>query len=209
MLNPLFLSIVTYDAVCLWEQIDHGYDRRRTPARNCSSFSPRKSDDQRKSLCLSEGCHIGQNKLITISGHKKIVGSDKIGMAVANNFGLPLIDLDSIELDSIPISLVSEKLIRRHNVIPLFNRGKQLYIAIDDPTKQASLKEIQFHTGLYTNSLIVETDKLYELIERLLNKKDTQGLSDYFEESPDLEGIEFSADEDEEKEADVGSSANK
>ena len=80
---------------------------------------------------------------------KNIISSDKIGMAVANNFGLPLIDLDSIELDSIPITLVSEKLIRRHNIIPLFNRGKQLYLAIDDPTKQASLKEIQFHTGLY------------------------------------------------------------
>ena len=162
-----------------------------------------------KAFVYQKDAILGKTSLLQYLVTKKIVGSDKIGMAVANNFGLPLIDLDSIELDSIPISLVSEKLIRRHNVIPLFNRGKQLYIAIDDPTKQASLKEIQFHTGLYTNSLIVETDKLYELIERLLNKKDTQGLSDYFEESPDLEGIEFSADEDEEKEADVGSSANK
>ena len=121
-----------------------------------------------------------------------ILTSNKIGVAVSNNFGLPLIDLNSIDLDSLPISLVSEKLIRRHNIIPLFNRGKQLYLAIDDPTKQASLKEIQFHTGLYTNPLIVETDKLYELIERLLNTKDAQGLSDYFEESSDLDGIEFS-----------------
>ena len=138
-----------------------------------------------------------------------ILTSNKIGVAVSNNFGLPLIDLNSIDLDSLPISLVSEKLIRRHNIIPLFNRGKQLYLAIDDPTKQASLKEIQFHTGLYTNPLIVETDKLYELIERLLNKKDAQGLSDYFEESSDLDGIEFSVEEDEDKDTDAGGVANK
>ena len=127
----------------------------------------------------------------------KIMGAKTIALAVSKHFGVPLIDLNSIDLDSIPIALVSEKLMRRHNVVPLFNRGTQLYLAIDDPSKQSSLKEVQFHTGLYTNPLVVETDKLSELIDKLLHQKENQGLSDYFEENQDLEGLEFSAEEEE------------
>ena len=125
-----------------------------------------------------------------------VISASTIALAVAKNFGVPLVDLNSFDLESIPLSLVSEKLIRRHNVVPLFNRGSQLYLGIDDPSKQASLKEIQFHTGLYANPLVVETDKLNELIDKLLHQKENQGLSDYFEEEQDIEGLEFSAEEE-------------
>ena len=138
----------------------------------------------------------GKFSLLQYLVSNDILAASKIALAVAKNFGVPLLDLNSIDLESIPISLVSEKLIRRHNIVPLFNRGSQLYVAIDDPSKQASLKEIQFHTGLYANPLVVETDKLNELIDKLLHQKENQGLSDYFEEEQDLEGLEFSAEDD-------------
>ncbi len=134
---------------------------------------------------------------------KNIITAKDIAVAVARNFGLALLDLNSIELDLLPISLVSEKLIRRHNLIPLYNRGTQLYLATDDPSKQSSLKDIQFHTGLYVTPVVVETDKLNELIDKLLHQKESQGLSDYFEESQDIEGLEFSGDEEEEKETEA------
>lgn len=129
-----------------------------------------------------------------------ILPSKQIAFSVAENFGVPLIDLDSIDPETLPASLVSEKLIKRHGIIPLFNRGNQLYIAIDDPSKQASLKEIQFHTGLHANAIIVETDKLHELIDTLLHEKDNQGFNSYYEESTsELENLEFSADEEEQE----------
>lgn len=131
-----------------------------------------------------------------------ILTSKTIAWTVAKNFGVPLLDIDAVDLDSLPMSLVSEKLIRRHNVLPLFNRGVQLYLAVDDPSKQAALKEIQFHTGLNVNPLVVETDKLYALIDTLLHQKESQGLSDYFEDSQEMEGLEFSAEE-EDKESDA------
>jgi len=136
-----------------------------------------------------------------------IVAAKKIALAVAQSFGLAVLDLSSMDLDLLPLALVSEKLIRRHNLIPLYTRGTQLYLAIDDPSKQASLKEVQFHTGLNVTPVVVETDKLNEFIDKLLHQKESQGLSDYFEESQDLEGLEFSADE-EEKEADTTSTSN-
>ncbi len=128
---------------------------------------------------------------------KDILSAKKIAPAVSRHFGLPLIDLESIDMELLPITLVSEKLIRRHNLVPLFNRGTHLFLATDDPSKQASLKEIQFHTGLTVSPLVVETDKLIALIDKLLHQKESQGLSDYFDESQGLEELEFSADEEE------------
>ncbi len=126
----------------------------------------------------------------------EILPARKIALAVSNNFGLSMLDLDSVDLDILPITLVSEKLISRHNLIPLYSRGTQLYVATDDPSKQASIKEVQFHTGLHVTPIVVETDKLNEFIDKLLHQKESQGLSDYFEESSDIEGLEFSADDE-------------
>ncbi|MFA6302955.1 MAG: type IV-A pilus assembly ATPase PilB [Legionella sp.] len=135
----------------------------------------------------------------------KILTAEQIALTAAQNFGVPMIDLNCIDQDSIPPNLVSEKLMRRHNLIPLLIRGSYLYIATDDPSNQAPLKEIQFNTGLTTHALVVETDKLSLLIEQLLTAKESQGLSDYVDDSNDLEGLEIST-EDEEHDADLASS---
>jgi type IV pilus assembly protein PilB len=127
----------------------------------------------------------------------QILTAEQIALTAAQNFGVPMIDINCIEIESIPATLVNEKLIRRHAMVPLFSRGSNLYLATDDPSKQSSLKEIQFHTGLNTNAIVVETDKLFKLIEHLLSAKESQGLSEYVDDSGDLEGLEISADDEE------------
>lgn len=127
-----------------------------------------------------------------------IISARDIALSIAENFGVPIIDLDCIDIDSIPSTLISDKLIHRHGVVPLFNRGKQLYLATDDPSKHYSLKEIQFHTGLHATPVVVETDKLSAVIEKLIHEKESEGLASYFDESRDIEGIEYSSDEDDE-----------
>jgi len=128
---------------------------------------------------------------------KKILTAEQIALTSAQNFGVPMIDITCVDIDSIPSNLVNEKLIRRHSMLPLFIKGNNLYLATDDPSKQSSLKEIQFHTGLNANAIVVETDKLSLLIEKLLTAKESQGLSDFGDDSGDLEGLEISADDDE------------
>ncbi|MDI1352038.1 MAG: type IV-A pilus assembly ATPase PilB, partial [bacterium] len=76
-----------------------------------------------------------------------ILSAEQIALTAAQNFGVPMMDINCIEIETIPINLVNEKLIRRHSMIPLYNRGNNLYLATDDPSKHTSLKEIQFHTG--------------------------------------------------------------
>jgi type IV pilus assembly protein PilB len=128
-----------------------------------------------------------------------ILDAQKIALIIAQNFGVPLIDLDSIDPGTMPTSLVNEKLISRHSIVPLYTHGNHLFLAIDDPSKQASLKEIQFHTGLHTNAIVVEANKLTKFIDKFLHDKESQGITGYGEESNELEELEISAEEDDQE----------
>jgi len=163
--------------------------------------------DKEKALYYQQAALSGKVSFIQYLAKNDIINSTQIAISVAQNFGIPVLDLDCVDVDSIPTSIVSEKLIRHYGLLPLFNRGNQLYVATDDPSQQTSLKEIQFHTGLHVSPIVVETDKLGTLIDNLLHEKESQGLADYFEETSDIDGLEFSSDEDE-SETDISSISN-
>lgn len=161
--------------------------------------------EREKALYYQQLALTEKQSLLQYLSNNRIIEAQKIALAVAQSFGLPILDLDSIDVESLPTTFLNEKLIRRYGLIPLYNRGKQLYIATDDPSQQLSLKEIQFHTGLHISPVVVETSKLIELIDRMLHEKESQGLADYFDETGELDGLEFSSEDIEDKEADISS----
>lgn len=132
---------------------------------------------------------------------KKILSSLQLALCLSKSFGVPILDLDCINLDNIPLDLVNEKLIRQHNILPLFSRSNHLYLAIDDPSLHTTLKEIQFHTALHAIPIVVETDKLKLLIDKLLHNRESEGLADYVDDSPDLEALEINNEDADEAES--------
>ncbi|WP_252579014.1 type IV-A pilus assembly ATPase PilB [Legionella lytica] len=108
-----------------------------------------------------------------------ILSATIIAHTSAQSFGVPILDLDSIELSTLPLSLVDEKLMLRHSMVPLFCRGTHLYLAAEDPGNHNALKEIQFHTGLNTHAIAVEANKLTAVFAHLLNMRHHQELSTF------------------------------
>lgn len=129
----------------------------------------------------------------------KLVESRTVASLASREFGVPFLDLDAIDLTSIPIKLVSEKLIRQHHALPLFKRGNRLFVATADPTNFQALDEIKFHTRLNTENILVEEDKLRKTIDVALEAVDTS-MSNLIDE--DLDKIGF-ADEDDRAKEDV------
>ncbi|MEK6770913.1 MAG: type IV-A pilus assembly ATPase PilB [Pseudomonadota bacterium] len=103
---------------------------------------------------------------------KKMDGK-AIARAASEEFGVPLFEINSLDFDVAPSKLVDEKIIRRHQVLPLFKRGSRLYVAVSDPTVLPALDEIKFSTGLTTEPILVEHDKLSTAIEKMLESQDT------------------------------------
>ena len=118
----------------------------------------------------------------------KIVESKIIASIASVEFGVPFFDLSAIDTASLPINLVSEKLIRQHHALPLFKRGNRLFIAVSDPTNFQALDEIKFHTRLNTETILVEEDKLSSLIDTALEAADTS-MTDMLDE--DLDNLEI------------------
>ena len=97
----------------------------------------------------------------------------EIAISAAKEFGVPLLDLDAIQPDLEIVRLVSEKMLRKHRVLPLVKRGKRLFVAVSDPTNLHSLDEVKFATGYSVEAIVVEEDKLSELVAKTLEQVDT------------------------------------
>lgn len=97
---------------------------------------------------------------------------------VAGEFGLPLLDISSMDANLFEKDLVSSELLEKHRIIPLFKRGTRLHIAQADPSDIQALDEIKFATGMVVDAVVVEADKLNVLVERLLSGSADASLGD-------------------------------
>jgi len=114
-----------------------------------------------------------ETSLINYWVSNKLVDAFMIANHASIEFGLPLLDLNAVDLSEIPIDLVNEKLIEEHHVLPLFKRGNKLFVATSDPANSLALDEIKFNTRLNTEAILVEEDKLIRAIEKSLEAADT------------------------------------
>lgn len=125
----------------------------------------------------------------------------EIAIAAAQEFGVPLLDLDAIALDLDVVKLVSDKLLAKHRVLPLMKRGKRLFVAVSDPTNLHALDEIKFQTGLSVEAVVVEDDKLQKIASKTMEQVDTQ-MPAMTDDDLDLENLEVTGgDDDEAKDA--------
>ena len=120
-----------------------------------------------------------------------------IAIAASNEFGVPLFDLESVNADADTIRLVSDKLLAKHRVLPIFRRGKRLFLAVADPTNLHAIDEIKFQTGLGVEAVVVEDDKLQKAVDKAMEQADAQMPSLGDDEGVDLEGLEVTGGEDE------------
>lgn len=96
-----------------------------------------------------------------------------IANALSRDFGAPLLDLSVFLHDYMPVKAVSQNLILKHHVLPIFQRGHRLTLAVSDPSQHQAFEEIKFHTGLMIDIVVVEEDKLVKAIEAALDAADT------------------------------------
>ena len=131
-----------------------------------------------------------------------ILPAQLVATVAANEFGSPLLDLDSFNVDTAPKELVDSKLIRRHKALPLYNRGNRLSLGVCDPTNHHTINEIQFQTGMTIEPVLVEYDKLEAAIENFLNQQEEDlgealgTLDDVHLDDLDVTAVEDQAEED-------------
>ena len=141
--------------------------------------------------------------LVSYLVENKLLSSQELANTACYEFGVPLFDLGVMDIDAAPIHLVDERLIRQHHALPLFKRGNRLFVACSDPTNLQALDEIKFHTGVTTEPILVEEDKLNEIIDKAMDTMDTS-MTDLLD--ADLDNLDISAGDDEDRKGDLSDS---
>ena len=146
-----------------------------------------------------------KTSLVTYLVQNKLVKSRALAEVAAEQFGVAYLDLSSIDKEGQPKDLVSEKLIRQHRALPLWRRGNKLFVAVSDPTNHQAVTDIQFSTGLTTESILVEDDKLGDAIDKFFDNA-ANGMEDLGD--IDLDGLDVEAVNDDKDDKAQGEGAD-
>jgi type IV pilus assembly protein PilB len=117
---------------------------------------------------------------------KRLITAIQLASANSLEFGIPLFDANALDLTQAATKIVSEELVQKHAVLPLFKRGNRLFVGTSDPTNTRALDEIKFATNLMVEPILVDEDTLRRVAERALTVSDS--LSDG--DSDGLENLE-------------------
>ena len=134
-----------------------------------------------------------RTSLVTHLVQNKLVKSRQVAEIASEHFGMVLFDLNALDKEALPKGLISEKLVRQHHVLPLWRRGNKLFIGVSDPSNHQVINDIQFSTGLTTEAILVEDDKLSDAIDKLFDSQST-GLEDMAD--VDLDGLDIESADD-------------
>ena len=146
--------------------------------------------EQEKAISAQEAASKKKLPFVGYLVDNKLADAKKIAQSASEEFGVPLVDIDVIDIEPDVVKLVKEKLIRQHKTIPLYKRGNRLFVAVSDPTNLQALDEIKFHVGMTTEAILACDDRLTAFIEKNL-AEDGESLSDLVGGDSDLDDVEF------------------
>lgn len=123
---------------------------------------------------------------ISIAVKNGFVDALEVAKLASTEFGLPLLDLAAFDNELLAKDIVSNELVEKHKVLPLFKRGNRLFIAQSDPSNITAIDEIKFNTGMNVEPVIVEENKLSALVEKFISAEDSS-FDDFDDEDLDVD----------------------
>ncbi|MDH4072445.1 MAG: ATPase, T2SS/T4P/T4SS family, partial [Gammaproteobacteria bacterium] len=144
-----------------------------------------------------EAARKAKEPLVSYLVRNDMANARAVAVAASHEFGVPLLDIDAIDIDLETLRAVDQKLLSKHRVLPLVQRGKRLFLGISDPTNLQAIDDVQFQTSLRIDPVVVEENKLQERISKALEQVDTS-MSSFDDEDFDLENLEVGSGEQEE-----------
>lgn len=124
-----------------------------------------------KALVFQETLLVKKAKAIEDLGPEGI-SPYQVAKAIADIFHFPLLDLSDVDKKLVFESPISERLMREHELLGLWQRGKRLFCAMADPTQMAAISAVEFQTGLSVEPVVVEYDKLVPLVRLVRHRTD-------------------------------------
>lgn len=108
-------------------------------------------------------------------------------------YGIPFFDVASLDRKFLPETKVPPEVLRKHQVVPLYERGSRLFLAVVDPTDTTGPDAIRFHAAIAVEPILVDPAKITKLIDDVSSASDTTLLT---LEDESFDDLEITTDED-------------
>ncbi|MEB4593396.1 type IV-A pilus assembly ATPase PilB [Candidatus Thiothrix sp. Deng01] len=90
----------------------------------------------------------------------RLVSAKDVAYAASLEYGLSMVDLYEVSIPPLVANLLNMEQMKKLNLIPLYQRGKNLMVGLADPTYLTNLDDVKFATGLIPEPVFIEFDKL-------------------------------------------------
>lgn len=95
----------------------------------------------------------------------KLVTPDGLAEMLSKLFNYPQLDLNSVPRSKILTDVMDENAMLENRCIPIFKRGRKVFLAVSDPTQLQALQKAVFNSGLSPDLVIVRDDQLSTTLE--------------------------------------------
>jgi type IV pilus assembly protein PilB len=136
----------------------------------------------------AEAAKAGLSFIQQLIQSKKLSAKD-VSLFAAQTFGYPLLDLNALDVEQLPATLIDSKIVTNRRIIPLGKRGNRIFVGMSDPSNEQVLQEVKFATGMTMEPIVVEDDKLTVMVRKLTESTAAKAI-DIATEDVDLSGIE-------------------
>jgi type IV pilus assembly protein PilB len=94
------------------------------------------------------------------------VAEETLTAALSRQYGVPAVNLSSIEIDDHVVRLVPREVAQRYCVIPISRIGTTLTLAMADPTNVYAMDDIKFVTGFSIEPVVASEVSVLKAIEQ-------------------------------------------
>lgn len=102
-----------------------------------------------------------------------VISPKALGELVARVFSYPLLDLRHYPRANVVTDVLTEEQMVQNRCIPIFRRGRKVYLAVSDPTQIQNFQKIAFASGVSVDLVVVPDDQLSSLLEWLGQRSTT------------------------------------
>ncbi|MFO7736738.1 MAG: type IV-A pilus assembly ATPase PilB, partial [bacterium] len=97
---------------------------------------------------------------------ENVLDDSKLVELLSEQYNVPTIDLSELDIDQEVIEILSEKIVRRYNVLPVSRIGRTLTVAVSDPSNMNAQDDIKFLTDYDVEVVVAGENQIKEAIDK-------------------------------------------
>lgn len=109
---------------------------------------------------------VNQNKnIIPMLAEAGIVKQQELATLLAKLFNYPMMDLSHYSRSLMVPDILNDEQVAEYRCVPLFKRGRRLFLGVSDPTLLQTYQKLVFPSGLIVDLVILNDEQLDSLLE--------------------------------------------